>query len=225
MSYFSYRPLHLPQLPTKDEKVFPAGDAASARQGEADQDMPHRSASASSPARLELVPALPAAVEARESRVCPVCGEVKAVGHYFCKTDFLALPLGDRLDLTKPRMRSEAAQRDAAFDRALQFLRGLPQRATRYVEGNGVSTAWRYHSAEELEAAGYRQIDYAQCPSPKCAAKITWWWTPNQKRMALNFPSYTPHAASCKDPEYSARVKAAKKERRAQRRRKKGNGK
>jgi hypothetical protein len=140
------------------------------------------------------------------SRECPACGAAKVAGTTFCSTDYLALPLHLRSWLSR-------GPADAYFvsnyNRALNHLRLQPHRQVR-VLSNGVR--WRHDSHESLVDAGYRLIEYSHCGSPRCCQRIAWYWTPDRKRMAINFPAYTPHSDTCKDPGWFERMRARRKQ-------------
>jgi len=52
----------------------------------------------------------------------------------------------------------------------------------------------------EMEAAGYRWSDRAQCMSVRCLAAIVWVWTPSRRKLAIDERTCQPHALTCKDP-------------------------
>lgn len=59
--------------------------------------------------------------------------------------------------------------------------------------------SWNFSTTEELEAAGYRFLNESRCSGPTCGATISWWETPNGKRMPLDPDTLGPHWGSCPD--------------------------
>lgn len=161
---------------------------------------------------------VPSLAEARAAARCCVCDAAKGAAQPVCQSDWLALTLAQRLAIAKAETPARA---DEAFAVAVRFLRGLPKyRRVRVIEtptgdgGDRARSTWRLHSAEEMEATGFRQIGHGQCQAPRCLQSIVWYWTPNQKKMAVNLADYQPHVATCKDPGYAQRVKDFKSQRR-----------
>ncbi len=141
-------------------------------------------------------------------RRCAVCGEAKRAGDAFCRTDYLALPL---------HLRTWLSQREPAyfvenFNRALNHLRLNPRRAARFL---GDGSRWPYPTVADLERAGYQYVEIANCRVPGCWREIAWYRGPGGQMLAIDVPARrahvddpipcTPHARSCKDPEYFAR--------------------
>ena len=50
-----------------------------------------------------------------------------------------------------------------------------------------------------LVEQGYEKLGDAKCSSLRCNALITWWKTPNKKRLAMNRATAIAHFASCRD--------------------------
>lgn len=148
------------------------------------------------------------------SRRCPACGAPKRAGEAFCTTDYLALPLHLRSWL---RRGPADPYFTGNYNRALNHLRLQPHREVR-VLSSGV--CWRHNSHESLLESGYRLIEYSRCGSPHCCQRIAWYWTPDRKRMAINFPAYTPHSDTCKDPGWFERMRERRKALRTSARRK-----
>lgn len=143
------------------------------------------------------------ALAAFDGDACIACGGAKRPRYAFCKADWLLLTWQLRADA------SRGADHPGFVDgvrRALQHLvwvkGGDGRQRARFAEGADGRVRWRYTSEAELEAAGYRFIQHARCAAPLCGARVIWFWTPNQKRMAVDAETVQPHAAGCKDPEW-----------------------
>jgi hypothetical protein len=52
---------------------------------------------------------------------------------------------------------------------------------------------------EGLEAQGYKFDGHSRCSGPHCNQELSWYRTPNGKRIPLNYPSLTPHFSTCPD--------------------------
>lgn len=52
---------------------------------------------------------------------------------------------------------------------------------------------------EELAEQGYEKLGDAKCSSIRCGALVTWWKTPNKKRLAMNRATAITHFFSCLD--------------------------
>ena len=59
----------------------------------------------------------------------------------------------------------------------------------------------------ELVEQGYVKLGDAKCSSRRCAALVTWWRTPNKKKLAMNRDTAIAHFASCLDEKRFRRPK------------------
>lgn len=153
-----------------------------------------------------------AVLEAWLALKCAACGLGKPSRESFCPTCMIALTIWDRIKLTK--FHGDAGEALAQFGEhfraSLRHLRLNPQRKVKLPARRGDS--WKYETADQLEAAGFKFIGHFECRVPQCGAKITLYWTPvTQVKMAVNFVDLRPHRESCKDPDYWRRRKEEKR--------------
>lgn len=147
---------------------------------------------------------------------CLACGKYKRAGAMFCATDYFALPLAARLSL------AEGAGRIDAFRSALCHLQLHGVRRRSFAEDGG----WRYRTQAELEADGYELLEHTRCSVPvpnrrpyECGVRISIWRTPQGLKMAIEDATLQPHRSRCVDPEYYTRLREAKLQTSAGRRR------
>lgn len=154
------------------------------------------------------------AMRAWHSRSCPACTGYKLSGNPFCRTDFMALPLFMRGFAQRGPDDSHFVE---YYRRAMQHLKDFPTRRVQVLSRGGL---WPYTTFDELDNAGYRLIEHTRCQARSCAVRISLYRAPNGHRIAINYDKPTPHSDTCKDPEYFARVRAARQEVRASAKRK-----
>jgi hypothetical protein len=148
--------------------------------------------------------------QAWRGEVCAACGKFKRAGAAFCASDFAALALPMRWNLTGP-------QAHDAFRAAARHLQLHRERRVAIAE-----SGWSFRSQDELEAAGYRgtalhlrcnvpRPDSERVPPHTCGAWISIWKTPQGGRIALDDRTYRPHRPDCVDPGYFERKREAKR--------------
>lgn len=137
---------------------------------------------------------------------CRACGGRKRDGHAFCATDFAALTIFQR------RQMSMGLKGEAFYDKYRSALRHLQLNPTRLKQLPSRGGEWSYRSEDDLERAGFKFMEHARCNVPHCYQRIVWYRTPNGGQMPVNLEDYQPHKTSCTDPEYFQR----KREERAQ---------
>jgi hypothetical protein len=141
-----------------------------------------------------------------DGELCLACEGRKRAGQSFCPTDFVALGLYARIQLSKGLNVGNPVFCDV-FRSALRHLQLNPQRMRKLAVRSG---EWRYSSEEDLEKAGYRFIQHGECEVPGCGARIVWYWTPQDHKCCVNLDNYQPHRTSCADAEYFQRRREAK---------------
>jgi hypothetical protein len=120
--------------------------------------------------------------------LCLGCGSSKRASEAVCNSCLGALPLFLRDWITRtPR----DANFEGAFRRAVQHLVDI--RGTR-------SARWKYHSMDDLRAAGFTDCGDGQCSSIRCLRRVIWLRTPHGARMPVDAITFEPHAAVCLDP-------------------------
>jgi hypothetical protein len=95
------------------------------------------------------------------------------------------------------------------YRRALQHLRDFSTRRVKVLDRGGF---WLYATFDQLEAAGYRLIEHTRCEARGCYARISLYWSPAGRKVAIDFDKCIPHVDTCKDPGWFARMKAVRRE-------------
>lgn len=149
-------------------------------------------AAASKPTDAEILAAL-------QSDTCAACNGRKREGQAFCATDFVALTIFQR------RQMSMGLKGERFYEKYRSALRHLQLNPTRVKQLPARGGEWSYRSEEDLENAGFKFTEHARCNVPKCYQRIVWYRTPNGGKMPVNLADYQPHKTSCADPDFFQR--------------------
>jgi hypothetical protein len=158
---------------------------------------------------------VPNPAEAYASLTC-ACGRPKSAGYAFCATDMAALTIWQRRPLYAGPDSPAFAE---AYAAALAHLQAIPTRAHIYAAGS-----WPYRDDDELAAAGYRLCEqdlHSYCRVPGCRARLRWYWTPANRKLALDYETLQPHRLTCADPTYFAQERAKREQQRLERKQQK----
>jgi NTP pyrophosphatase (non-canonical NTP hydrolase) len=150
---------------------------------------------------------------------CAACGGRKKENHAFCATDFVALTIFQR------RQMSMALKGERFYEKYRSALRHLQLNPTRVKQLPSRDGEWAYKSDEELEAAGYKFLEHARCNVPRCDVRIVWYRTPTQGKLPVNLATTSHTGPAARTPSTSsASAKSAPRKRLHEEAPRKNNG-